>query len=89
MRAKKKAAKPVAPTPREANTNAKVCAMPRDNWSARDFWIMVDETEVTIAKQRNGEPAEWSHSIPKHVFNRFVDFYNTGKSRRLSLGAGQ
>jgi hypothetical protein len=62
-------------TPQIANTLKKICSLPRDNISYKDYWILVGEKQVTIAKQKKGEPAEVVLGIPKSVFNRFIKFY--------------
>ena len=69
-------------TPREAKTFAQICEMPRDNWSYGDFWMMVVGPDVVITKQRSGEMSTEKIKIPRRVFNRFVDIYNTGSAKR-------
>lgn len=56
---------------------AMLCKMRRDNYSTRDHWLLTDGSEVTLCKQRNGEPAEASISMPRSEFNRLVRFYIT------------
>lgn len=77
----KQAAKKVVrgPTPRQATTNKRICALPFDNVSHPDFWMAVDERDVSIFKQRSGEVATGRVTIPRRVFDLFVDWYNTGK----------
>ena len=65
--------------PRDANTLKKVCSMPRDNVCYGGYWVVSTEIDVTIAKQKSGEPCEQSVSLPRSVVNRFVDWYNTGE----------
>lgn len=62
-------------TPQTANTFNKICSLERDNVHYKDYWILVSEKKVTIAKQKSGEKAEFIESIPKSVFNRFIKFY--------------
>lgn len=77
MSAKKKAR-----MPREAVTFNQLCAMPRDNVSTRDYWMMVEENRVHIYKQRAGHRATEHITLSKSAFNRLVDWYNTGKMRK-------
>jgi hypothetical protein len=56
-------------------TYDELCRMDRDNVSYGDFWIVTDTNEITIAKQKMGESCQASVSIPRRVFNRFVDQY--------------
>lgn len=65
--------------PIEARTFKKICALKRDNLSARDFWLQLDEGTVTLAKQRNGGPAEMMMEIPRAQFDRLVRWYVTGE----------
>jgi len=78
------ARKPIkrVPTPREANTNDKICAMPRDNWTSGHFWMTVDTGRVYLYHQPPGEPAIAKIVMPKRAFNKFVDAYNTGKTTK-------
>lgn len=65
--------------PRDARTFDDVCDMPRDNVSSGAFWFLVDEVSVSVAEQKAGEAARAIVTLPRDVFNRFVNFYNTGK----------
>ena len=74
--------KAVAKTPREVKTFDELCALPCDNVSSTTHWIVVSEASVVLTQQRVGEPTEASITIPRRVFNRFIDWYNTGKLHR-------
>lgn len=69
---------PTKPAPREARTFGQTCDMPRDNVSWGEYWMLADVLDVTIAKQKRGERATASITIPKATLSRFVDWYNTG-----------
>ena len=71
--------KATACTPQQATTTTKLCAIPRDNVSYRDFWMIVDEVRVTIAQQENGARAKSMTTIPRATFDRFVTWYTTGE----------
>ena len=62
-------------SPRTANTNDKVCSLRRDNASYGDYWILVQEDELTITKQSPGENPEASISLDKATFNKMIAFY--------------
>ena len=65
-------------THRKLRTNKQLCAMPRDNLDAGDFWILCGEDYVVLTAQKLGNPSTGSITIPKRLFNRMVDFYNGG-----------
>jgi len=67
--------------PRMARTNRQIRALARDNVSTRDYWILVDEGSVTISKQRSGQTRTEHVTISRAAFDRFVDWYNTGRFR--------
>lgn len=62
-------------TPRTANSMDKLCSLKRDNTSLGDYWCSVDEVQVHLARQKIGEDATEMISIPKRVFNFFMEFY--------------
>lgn len=64
--------------PQQATTNAKLCAMPRDNVEWRGHWMMVDEVRVTVAEQKMGEDVANMTTMPRATFDRFVHWYTTG-----------
>ena len=70
--------------PREARTDEQICDLPRDNWSTRGFWMLLNVGHVTIAKQKRGEPSEWMVKIPRSVFETFARAYDTGSTRKTS-----
>lgn len=65
--------------PIECKTFNDICNMPRDNLTLKDFWILTDGYEVTLARQKLGHEAEEIISIPKAVFNKFARWYMTGR----------
>ena len=62
-------------SPRTANTNDKVCSLRRDNASYGDYWILVEENQLTIAWQVPGESAKAAITIDKKTFNKMIAFY--------------
>lgn len=62
-------------SPRNANTFDKVCSLQTDHKDLLDYWIIADDTEITIAKQRTGEPCEVSLTIPRADFNKLINWY--------------
>lgn len=64
-------------SPKTANTSAKLCTLKRDNIDLGDHWCLVDESTVTICRQKSGESAEASIVLSKRDFNRIVKFYTT------------
>ena len=69
-------------SPRTARTEQAVCSLRRDNVSYGDFWVMVDESTVTIAKQTPGHTAENMVTVDKETFNKMLRFYNTPSQTR-------
>lgn len=73
---------PSAPrrTPRTFRTQAQLCALKRDNVTYGDYWMLVGNAgwNVVLSHQPAGEPRIASIELPRHVFNRFVDWYNDG-----------
>lgn len=68
-------------TPREATTYAQQERMKRDNVVTARFWMLLDEGEVVICEQRRLCSPTAKIRIPRATFNRFIDWYNTGKWR--------
>ena len=71
-------------TPRDFATQAELCAMPRDNLSVGNFWILVGNhgTSIVLCEQKKGESAKASIEMPRATFIKFVDWFNTGKVTR-------
>lgn len=82
-RAKRKVTK----APIDARTFEDICAMPRDNVEAEDFWMITDGYEVTIADQKSGAHPTQKISLPRDVFDAFVKWYVTGRFRKPSRKA--
>ena len=62
-------------SPREARSREAVCLLPRDNLTVDGFWILADETTVTVAQQDDGSPPRAIVTLPRTIFDRFVDWY--------------
>ena len=62
-------------SPRTANTNDKVCSLRRDNASYGDYWILVEENQLTITQRVPGQSAEASITLDKATFNKMIAFY--------------
>lgn len=65
--------------PKDAKTFNQICSLERDTIDCGDFWTIIDETEITFAEQKLGEPSRQMLSMPRHIFLRFVNWYLTGK----------
>jgi hypothetical protein len=76
-----------APTPIQCKSLESICKMPRDNIDLpKDFWMITDGYEVTIAQQKAFEDPSQKISIPKPIFDACVKWYLTGKKNgRLPL----
>ena len=61
--------------PRDAKTLKQVCSLRRDNASRGGFWVLVDETSVTVCKQKSGEPGGPMVTMPRYVWEHFAHFY--------------
>lgn len=59
----------------QSNTFNKVCKLQTDNFSTRDYWILTDGSNVNVCKQRNGQPAIVSMTIPIYHFNKLIEWY--------------
>jgi hypothetical protein len=69
-------------TPRTVKTFDALCEMPRDNIDVGDHWMMISDTDrgfdVTITNQKNGHPSTGTVKLPRAVFAKMVDWFNTG-----------
>ena len=69
-------------TPKQAKTFNQVCSLPRDNFSTRDFWLLLDGgSHVVLCEQRNGQPPKGNLRISKGQFDRLIHWYTTGRIR--------
>lgn len=67
-------------TPRTARTFEQICTLKRDNVSTVDYWMMVcDGGKVVICAQRDGQAVQTMLRLPRHTFEKFIDWYNTGE----------
>ncbi len=67
---------PKAIAPKDCN-HEQICLIKTDNFSTPQFWISADGLEVSICKQRNGEPPEAIVSVPIKTFNKMIEWYQT------------
>jgi hypothetical protein len=65
--------------PREAKTWEDICHLPRDNVAASDYWMILDRDTVRIAAQQCGQVPTQKITLPRAVFEAFIDWYNTGR----------
>jgi len=65
-------------TPRTAQSNDELAELDRDNIGIGFYWMVVDEEIMTLARQISGQDAEVVLTMPRPIFNQFVDWYNTG-----------
>jgi hypothetical protein len=75
-------------TPRTVATYDELCDLKRDHVDAGDFWMITDGWQVTLANQASGHPTKASITLPRNVFDAFVDWYMTGvwkRPRRLRM----
>lgn len=64
-------------TPRTVGPDA-THLIPRDNVSARGWWMLTDGYRVTIARQKVGEAPTQKITVPRHIFDAFADWYQAG-----------
>lgn len=68
--------------PRDARTLKQTCALQRDNYDTKNFWLLlnggtISSPSVTICRQTAGEAPQQAIHIPRRVFDRLVDWYMT------------
>jgi len=79
----KKKQKPLSPMSlRDARTDKEICSLRYDNISTKHFWMLVTPGEVTLTRQTTGERAQVMVSMPRRIFNRFVDAYTKKQPRK-------
>ncbi len=64
--------------PRDARSHSQVAKIPRDNVTYAGTWALLNgdgKSTITITRQRRGENATESISIPRRDFDRIVDWY--------------
>ena len=61
--------------PAHAKNTDEVCSLRRDNFGIPTGWILTDGFNVTIAKQKDGEPSTESVTFSRQEFNRLVSWY--------------
>jgi hypothetical protein len=49
--------------------------LPRDNWTAGDYWLMTDTATVTITAQKFGESPSAQVTMSRAEFNRLLRGY--------------
>ena len=62
-------------SPRKARSDQFI-KLNSDNKSTKNYWILLSEDHITIAKQTSGEACEQDIQIEKYQFNRLIDWYN-------------
>lgn len=62
-------------SPAHAKNLDEVCSLRRDNFNTQNGWILTDGFDVTIAKQKDGEPSTESVTFSRKEFNRLVSWY--------------
>lgn len=68
-------------TPKEATNQSKMLRLKSDNYSTKDFWILINNDSVVIAKQKDGEPLQAKITIPRSDFNRMIKWYLNPQSK--------
>lgn len=61
--------------PYDANTEAKLLKLRRDNYDADDAWILTDGHRVSIAAQKVGENPTQKISLDRATFNKLIAWY--------------
>ena len=69
-------------TPRRAVKLDDICKLQTDHHDTCDAWIIIDGPQVTISKQRNGEPRTASVTLSRRSFNVLIDWYNRDQKVR-------
>ena len=52
-----------------------IVRLPRDSWSTREAWLLLDGSSITLCKQRTGEGAAASVTISRRSFNTLIRAY--------------
>lgn len=60
---------------RQVRRESQLWRMPRDNFDRGDWWMITDGHTVSIAEQKIYEQPTQNISIPKGIFDWFVDIY--------------
>jgi len=60
---------------KDARTTDKMLRLQRDNVRTVNSWLLVEEDEVTIANQRDGEASSGRVTLSRREFERFIAFY--------------
>lgn len=61
--------------PAHAKNIDEVCSLRTDNFNIPSGWILTDGDQVTIARQKGGEPSTDSVSFTRKEFNRLMSWY--------------
>lgn len=69
-------------SPRAANSEKRITQLRRDNIEVGGWFFVVEERMVYIVEATRGEKSPKEVILPKHVFNKIVDFYNKPQSMR-------
>lgn len=66
-------------TPREARTWEKICELPSDGVSTRNYAMSIDADCVIFTRRHVGMKPTEEMIISRQAFEKFIDWYNTGK----------
>lgn len=67
--------KEAAFSPKTVKSIDDLCRMKSDNYTAGDFWILVDPPNVTIAAQKTGEKATGMITMSRRQFDKLIAWY--------------
>lgn len=67
-------------TPREARTFKQICDLPSSSVDTPSHWILLGSRGITICEQRLGGAGQRQVILPRRTFEKFIDWYNTGKT---------
>lgn len=69
-------------TPEQARTERQVCELKRTYVDSGEYWFLMDESSVTLSHQKIGDAPTGQATLPRHVFEKFVRWYQTGSMRK-------
>lgn len=72
-------------TPREAKTLDQICKLQTDGKDTKEAWLIVDEGEVTICTQRNGEEATGKVRLSRRTFEALIRWYDKDQKERKRI----
>jgi len=63
-------------SPREAKTHSQICRLRSDNADTAEGWIIIEQGDVTLCTQKNGQDATGKVVFSRRAFNALIDWYN-------------